>query len=274
MAEVALSWRLLLAHLPRNAALCRGILGAGAMTTGDGPCDEGAFDAFLEECGIWVTSLGEGGPDVLVIGHDGWEEDDLDAAIEARSGERLKVYSQEMVLASIALGEDLYAVCPAEELIEFGTGHPALEHLLQDVGFEWPTTEITAGRASGIVVDFGAFDAPETGLLRHMGYVVGKSHGLPVNQRREILDRVLGMELHPASESDNFYLDQWGGPTTPERLSKLANCIASFVRLKKLDTTRDNSVAIADWETDLAYLRQTYYRGLSSRFRWPDTAVL
>lgn len=272
MDEVALPWGVFLSHLPRNATLCRGVLGSGVMTTGSGPCDEDLFDEFLRACGIWVTDLGESGPNVLVIGHEDWDEDELDAAIEARSGGQLKVYSQEMVIASIALGADVYLACETDELEQFGVGHPALEYLSEDYEFDWPSTDVIA-RPPGLVVNFGSFDSPETGLLRHMGYAVGKTNGLPEGERRRILEDVMGRRLLPASKADEFYLDQWGEPASPERLRKTANCIASFVRLKKLDVHRDNSAAISDWESDLRWLKGKYYEHLGSRFRWPDTAV-
>jgi hypothetical protein len=121
--------------------VCRGILGNVVASQGNGPYDENDFDKFLVACGIEAIYLHESDADVVVLGQEGWDSEDLDAVIEARRGGVLKVYSQEMVVAAMAIGQDLFDVCDDDELMAFGEGHPALEYLL-DHGFDWPTTEV------------------------------------------------------------------------------------------------------------------------------------
>jgi len=272
MTDITPPWDVLLEHLPRNGALVRGILGVGVMTTGSGPCDEGEFDECLKACGVWVAAPSDSGPNVLIVGHEDWSEENLDEVIEGRAGGTLRVYSQELVFASLALGADAFDVLTSDELLDFGEGHPALEYLMAPIGFDWPTTDVPE-RTRGLAVPFSTFESPETGLLGHMGYHVGKTSDLTQAERREILDEVIAAALRAASPPDEYYLGQWGDPRTPDRLRKTANCIASFVRLRKLDTTKDNSVAIGDWEEDLRYLKSQYYGSLGSRFVWPDTSV-
>lgn len=275
MNDVAICWQTLLKHLPRSGgALCRGILGDRVMSTGSGPCDEDTFDNFLNICKVELYPVSEdisdGAPNVLVIGHHGWDEEELDSALQARVGSTLRVYSQEMVVASLALGEDVFEFLDEDELASFGREHPALQYLEQR-GFAWPTTDIQISGSHRTTVDFTAMDSPETGLLKHMGYQVGLS-GLDEKQRRRILDSVMSMDLRPASARDRYYLAQWGRPSSAKRLSKMANCLASFASSKKRVKSKDYSAAIADWESDLAYLRKAY-SGLRTQFSWPSTKV-
>ena len=165
MQESTIAWETLISHLPRNAALCRGILGEFVLGSGSGPWEESEYDKFLKRCGVIPYPLDTEGPSVLVIGHTDWDKDELDSAIETRAGKSLRVYSQEMVLVSLALGADVFDICDKEQLIVFGEGHPALQYLMEDWGFDWPTTEVTISKSSRVVVDFGGFESPETGLL-------------------------------------------------------------------------------------------------------------
>ena len=139
-------WEPVLAHLSRNGVVCRGILGHVVASQGNGPYDEHDFDKFLVACGIEAIYLHESDADVVVLGQEGWDSEDLDAVVEARRGGTLKVYSQEMVVAAMAIGQDLFDVCDDDELMAFGEGHPALEYLL-DHGFDWPTTEVGLAEA-------------------------------------------------------------------------------------------------------------------------------
>lgn len=134
-------WEPVLDHLSSNAVVCRGILGGVVASQGNGPYDEHSFDEFLGACGIEAIYVNESDAPVIVLGREGWDPDDLDAAVEARRGSTLKVYSQEMIVAAMAIGQDLFDICDEDELLAFGKGHPALDYLLEQ-GFEWPTTEV------------------------------------------------------------------------------------------------------------------------------------
>lgn len=276
MEKAAICWQTLLRKLSRSSgALCRGILGENVMTAGSGPCEENVFDQFLGKCKIEVHPVSEeisdGAPDVLVIGHRGWNKDELNEVIRTRSGRTLRVYSHEMVVASLAMGEDVFELLDEDELAAFGEGHPALEYLLEEYGFDWPKTEVHAHRRNRMKVDFSSMASPDTGLLSYVGYHVGKS-GLDEKSRRRILDEVMSAELCPASERDTHYIDQWGKPSSADRLRKMANCLATFASNRKKTPEKNYSVAIAEWESDLEYLKSTYFKR-GPRFDWPTTTV-
>jgi hypothetical protein len=128
--------------------------------------------------------------------------------------------------------------------------------------FSWSTTASSGSQN----LQSDAFKYEE-GLLRHYGYKVGMN-GLSESERWEILDTVF---LRPLLQMDNVaYLSEWGEPRSAERLQKLAESIAAFTRNAKRRSKGSFSKAIQDWETDLAYLKRTYYNNRHS-FQYPRT---
>jgi hypothetical protein len=245
------------------------------MTIGSGPWSETALDDCLRACGITpFVCDGESAEltEVLVVGHEEWEREDLNEVLLARIGDDLKVYSQEMILFSLAAGADVYSLLSEEELKEFGEGHPALEYLMDAPGYSWPSTVVTAPPMR-LIVNSVDKEWPETGVLKHLGYVVGRQ-GLAIAARREILDKVMRVELVPGNIGDDAYVAEWGRPMSRIRLHKIANSLASFAVSSKRRRGGDYREAIEDWESDLEYLYSEYYQQLACGFRWPATEVL
>jgi hypothetical protein len=108
----------------------------------------------------------------------------------------------------------------------------------------------------------------EEGLLSFYGYKVGIK-GLPELERYKILDAVFTRPLLPMNSE--AYLKEWGEPNSKERLQKLSRSIAAFARTAKGRTNGDFSKAIQDWESDLMYLRKTYYNANHFSFQYPIT---
>jgi hypothetical protein len=134
---------------------------------------------------------------------------------------------------------------------------------LQGTQFVWSTTTANPGSQN---LSSDAFKYEE-GVLRHYGYKVGMN-GLSESQRWEILDTVF---LRPLLQMDNAaYLSKWGEPNSAKRLQKLAESIAAFTRNAKRRNRGSFTKAIQDWETDLAYLKRTYYNNRFS-FQYPRT---
>jgi len=134
---------------------------------------------------------------------------------------------------------------------------------LQDTKFVWSTTTANPG-SQNLPSDVFKY---EEGLLSHYGYKVGMN-GLSESERWEILDTVF---LRPLLKMDNAaYLSEWGEPRSAKRLQKLAESISAFTRNAKRRNKVSLSKAIQDWETDLAYLKRTYYNNRFS-FRYPGT---
>ena len=108
----------------------------------------------------------------------------------------------------------------------------------------------------------------EDGLLSFYGYKVGIK-GLPELERHKILDAVFTLPL--LSVNSEAYLREWGEPNSTERLQKLSRSIAAFARTAKGRTNGDCRKAIQDWESDLIYLKKTYYNTNYFSFQYPVT---
>jgi len=129
--------------------------------------------------------------------------------------------------------------------------------------FEWPSTDAQEGDGS---LDSGVF-RHSSGLLRYMDYKVGVN-GYRDRDRRDVLKRVYEEKLPNVNSA--AYMAEWGQPKSSQRLQKMADSIASFVRNAKRQSFNDLSMAIDEWESDLAFLKQKYYIGHYD-FVWPRT---
>jgi hypothetical protein len=130
--------------------------------------------------------------------------------------------------------------------------------------FDWPTTDAPASKF-GFEADNFLY---QDGLLSYVGYYVGAN--APNQQTRtDILDCVFHNQI-PRVKSPEHMLE-WGTPGSPERLRKMANCLAAFTRNMKRNGAADYGIAIEHWKSDLDYLYRTYYVG-RFHFAWavPD----
>jgi hypothetical protein len=135
-----------------------------------------------------------------------------------------------------------------------------------DGEFRWPTTVAPIGDG-GLKLN----GLPEQGVLKFMGYQVGRTNGIDSYSRRTILDRVFQGNL-PLGILDRDGMIEWGAAGSAARLRKLANCLAGFCRNAKRRDEDALSDAIADWEADLDYLYHRYYVTMRS-FSWPSVTV-
>jgi hypothetical protein len=132
--------------------------------------------------------------------------------------------------------------------------------------FKWPTTEAKKGTGA-CPVEF----AVETGVLKVLGYSVGKSGIRSSVARRKILSAAYVGSLPPVN--NRSYMHEWGNANTPKRLKKIADCIAASARsAKRRADSADMAYAIEDWESDLSFLKRQYYDGKYD-FAWPKVAV-
>lgn len=233
------------------------------VTIGSGPYQENIFDHLLLQKGIRVFRSGSEDVSVLIIGRDEWSEAEINDHLELYAGKHLKVYSQEMFLAFMAIGLDPYG--DRNLLMEFGQGHPALEYLSES-GFDWVNTQIIPSKWSAEVGDLDLW--PKQSPLKLMGYTVG-TNGLAEGARRRILNSAFKGDLPKAHSLE--YMEKWGEPKTSGRLQQIAKEIASFVKLHKRQRTPPLA-AIEHWEEDLDWLKAEFYHG-GYRFSWPSTYV-
>jgi hypothetical protein len=129
--------------------------------------------------------------------------------------------------------------------------------------FRWPSTAVIGDSASALRIAHFDYDQ---GLLKFMGYAVGQK-GAYRNRRQQVLDYVFNEKV-PKVQS-NEYMAEWGEPKSINRLKKLADSLATFARNARRRRSSDMDHAIAEWEEDLKYLKDTFYTG-RFRFDWPE----
>jgi hypothetical protein len=127
--------------------------------------------------------------------------------------------------------------------------------------FPWPSTDTTDGMGE---LDESFFQHQQ-GVLGLVGYRVGVS-GIDASRRQGLLDFVYSNNLPPINSAE--YMAEWGKPNSALRLEKMAESVAAFTRNFKRRKSVRFSTAISEWETDLAYLKATYYIGRYN-FLWP-----
>lgn len=97
-------------------------------------------------------------------------------------------------------------------------------------------------------------DSPEIGVLKKIGYHVGKD-GQPTAGRQALLDHAMSGDL-PFTGSPAHMLE-WGTPMSATRYRKMHRVIASFATSAR--TQGDHmSDAGSDWEADLRYIEQMW----------------
>ncbi|TKF31284.1 hypothetical protein [Enterovibrio norvegicus] len=85
-------------------------------------------------------------------------------------------------------------------------------------------------------------------------------------ERRKVLNDVF-LKDELLDVDDEYYASEWGGPKSEDRLRKLTNTIASFVRNAKR-SSNNMPYSISDWTADLQYLKETFYERWFD-FPWP-----
>ena len=256
MSQGDFPWEAVYPYLSNNRTICRGVLGPVVATQGSGPYAEDAFDLFLSECGIGIRPIsGDYAPQVVILGRENWSTGDLDELQQIPFGAP-RVYSQEMVIASMAIGRDIFDDDDLLVSESFFLCHPGLEYFY---GYERSIPSRPVGTVDEPVETLRvAFDAgserPTVGILGDMGYHVGKVRGLPRHQRREILWRTFRVQLTATSPWTVEYINEWGQRCSAERFTKMCNVLRRLMKTAEQRTTRDMSVAIEEWEEDLQFL--------------------
>lgn len=132
-----------------------------------------------------------------------------------------------------------------------------------DERFVWPDTE-PSGESDG----WKRKAASAPGLLAAAGYHVGATRGLSEPARK----RILAEAWMGGDGEDVFDAAGWGVPSSGRRLRKLAYAIAGLARNAKARGNPALALAVAEWESDLEWMRITYYEGRFD-FPWPGDSA-
>jgi hypothetical protein len=198
---------------------------------------------------------------VVIVGRDNWSETVIDGQIEDRDGESLRVYSQELFVLLLAMQADPLEVAAPDALLRFVDGHPVFNYLFNQE-FPWPETEFEDGAPAAISEGFDGEDASSP--LYKMGYSVAQQVALSMLRRHEILAETYAEENLPWCISDE-YMSDWGEANSRKRLRRLAWHIFTLMRGR----FKRHEAAVGKWESDLAWLKRTYYKPVH-RFSWPS----
>jgi hypothetical protein len=230
------------------------------VVVGDGPYPKVNMKRFLRGSGFDIGQPGDEDSRLLIVGREHWSEEFLERQIQARQGQELRVYSQEMFLVTTALSRDPLDDCDEAELISFfGEGHSALEFLIGS-DLRWPRTVPT------MFSNRPSISGVEESPLHKLGYRVGKTSTLTERERYAKLRQAFTGKL-PLVDSDE-YMREWGRPKSPRRLWRMAHHVAYLARTQG----QGKQVAGTDWSNDLQWMKKTFLKPWM-RFRWPRTQV-
>lgn len=218
--------------------------------------------ALLTAIGVRPRSL-QACPDTLVVGNawDDVAESSLSAFIRLHRDNRVRLMSQEFWLLDVLFADSPTWWNPRSSTIRpFVEASDLLTHL-DGAWIGWVHTGIRPLGARN-TTGYGEAESP----LKQMDYTVGAS-GHPQAWRRALLREAFtgtGRALQATFD------DSWGRPRTAARLQRIAKLLASNVRNAKRKRSAAMDEAIAEWEEDLRWLKDTFYT-LSCQFSWPGS---
>jgi hypothetical protein len=228
------------------------------VSLGSGPFPEDDFDDYLKSLGITPYVDGYSW---IIVGRDGWTEEQLNELIDNAELDEVRVFSQELFMAGILTTHDPFSL-PLEILMRFSEGHPALEYLIE-AGFEWPVIINEEDYGEPVYLR-GSYERVEESPLYRMGYQVGVTNGLSKPRRKSLLKSAYEGAIPDVEDDD--YMEEWGRPRQSKRLWRIAHHIAWLIRSRK--SISSMRYAVTDWKDDLAWLREEFYTK-RMRFNWP-----
>lgn len=169
--------------------------------------------------------------------------------------------------------EDKYLFLSQDQLDSYSTSTQngsAEDGAEEYPGFQFPSTNIYHHRGRERR-RLGSIDWQEHGLLAMSGYRVGRTNGRRRSDRRRLLN-FLFLKDDLRDIDDLSYAAEWGSPKSSQRLKKIAESIAALTRNAKRRSRHNMRYAVADWEKDLAYLKETFYDRWGD-FPWPHVNV-
>lgn len=96
----------------------------------------------------------------------------------------------------------------------------------------------------------GEFFGEEHSPLAYVGYKVGKTNGLPTQERRRRLRACLQIQI-PKELASHY--NSWGGPVTYSRHSAMCKHLTMLADMRR--NRRNFEVAVGHWEDDLEWLK-------------------
>jgi hypothetical protein len=202
----------------------------------------------------------------LLVGRRDWSKALILDLLEARRGMKVRIVSQEMMLAWLTTRQNPFDDTPGR-IRELWGDHPVYRFLDgvdgDGPGFDWPSLTVPEEPVDDPTVLVGGWGA---GLLSAAGYRVG-ADGEHAPTRRAALRR--------AYESDAVLADlpeakraHCGNARSWRRLEVIATAIAKQYWLGR--SREERALANFHWEQDLYWLRAEFYQSDRDARRWCD----
>jgi hypothetical protein len=231
------------------------------LLIGEGPWPIDDFTELLRDLGFDVWQDGcNADIEVVIVGRENWSESVINAQIEEREGESLRIYPQELFVLLLAMQADPLIIADTDALLRFVGDHPAFEYLLNQE-FPWPESAFEDEPPATINEGFKGDDVHSP--LYKMGYSVAQQVALSTSRRHEILEKSYAEKNLPWCISDE-YMEDWGEATSRKRLRRIAWHLHLMTK-----RFRRHTEAVSRWKADLDWLKQNYYKPIH-RFRWPS----
>lgn len=167
------------------------------------------------------------------------------------------------------LGSPKQKIGTAKKILQAIDGEIAKRYsdtLSGDDYFVWPSIDTGDNLGGELRVKWLA-----EGLFSFYGYHVGVTNGESQAVRRVILQQIFSRVVPHVFPL--YYLQQLGQPLSAQRLKKMAESLAQFVKNAKRRNVDYMDCSIREWEEDLAYLYEKYYVE-KFHFGWPGTKNL
>ena len=231
------------------------------LLIGDGPWDLGDLESLLVGKKFkvdyeWTNPRCE----IIVVGRNNWDPDQIEEQIALRDGKSLRVYPQELFVAFLILGVDPFELASDDELLLFAQDHSLMDYLFEQQ-FPWPDSSYQADGPINIGESLDAEDGSSP--MFKLGYSVAQNRGLSEYERQRALEKALSAEDLPWCISDD-YMEEWGPPQSAARLRRMAWHI--YLMTKR---HRQHKQAVEKWVHDLGWLQSEKYKPIH-RFRWPQ----
>ena len=167
------------------------------------------------------------------------------------------------VLESLGLDED------QRHRVRFDVYNLMDENLEKEAEAEWPWPIINQEPHTNSYGTMSNRNFKERSALTAFGYAVGKTRGWATSKRHKFLNDFIRKQLPSGIEEE--FGNEYGSPLSTTRLRKVANHLASICGLAIAKDEHQMRFAIDDWETDLEFLKTTFYEGEGLKFTpWPD----
>ncbi len=260
--EVILGWL-----LSEDAIELAGFANREVGVSGDGPWNEGSLQEIFEKYSCDIYGLTEPSFEYIVVGRESWSKKDLLEQISLREKMPLRIYSQEMFIATILTGRDPFDTGDESLLAAFAEDHPALQ-FLRSLEYAWPT--VTDTESDEIIEVSGENLGVKESPLHMLGYQVGTTSDLCEDERRALLAVCYeARDLEFSKDSTGEYIAAWGPPKSRQRLYRIAMHLKSLADgMVGRDPRKPQ--ARADWVSDLAWLKKKYFGCLKETFYWPE----